>query len=336
MKIRFAFGCAAILLSAALVSGQTPNWTRTSSGINQNLPHPAVRDGGGMAYDAVRNQSILFGGLGGGTQGPTSRSDTWAYTGGGTWNQLSPATVPGGRFGNAMVWDSDHDNIVMFGGGFYNNNVVIFSFGDTWTWNGTNWTQLSPSTSPAARYLSAAAYDATHNQTVIFGGVGVAGYLGDTWVFDGANWTQKFPVHTPSARAASMMVYDPIRAKVYMFGGVNNVTYYGDTWMWDGNDWTSLTPATSPSSRYGAGIAFDKNLGVSVMFGGTNNNTGNFNQTWTFDGTTWTQMNPTSIPQMRFFTSYDYDILRGMIVMFGGGEGKNLGDIYLQDTWEYK
>ena len=133
-----------------------------------------------------------------------------------------------------------------------------------------------------------------------------------------------------------MMVYDPIRAKVYMFGGVNNVTYYGDTWMWDGNDWTPLTPATSPSSRYGGGIAFDKSLGVSVMFGGTNNNTGNFNQTWTFDGTTWTQMNPTSTPQMRFFTSYDYDILRGMIVMFGGGEGKNLGDIYLQDTWEYK
>ena len=76
-----------------------------------------------MAYDAVHSQSILFGGLGGGTQGPTSRNDTWS-------------------------------------------------------WNGSNWVQSFPAVSPAARYLMRAAYDATHNQMVIFGGVGVAGYLG--------------------------------------------------------------------------------------------------------------------------------------------------------------
>jgi hypothetical protein len=72
------------------------------------------------------------------------------------------------------------------------------------------------------------------------------------------------------------------------------------------------------------------------MFGGSNNNTGNSNQTWTFNGTTWTQMSPATIPSMRFFPAYDYDSVRGMIAMFGGGEGKNAGDIYLQDTWEYK
>lgn len=333
--MRFRFGFGSVLLCAALASAQTPNWTRTSNAFS-NQPHPAVRDGGGMAYDPIRQQSILFGGLGGGTQGPTSRSDTWAYTGGGTWTQLSPTTVPGGRFGNAMVFDSNHGNIVMFGGGFYNNNVVIFSYGDTWNWNGSNWVQSFPAVSPAPRYLMGSAYDATHGQMVIFGGVGVAGYLGDTWVYDGANWTQKFPAHTPPARAASMMVYDPNRAAVYMFGGVNNVTYYGDTWMWDGTDWTQLSPATSPVSRYGSGMAFDTTLGASVLFGGTNNNTGNFADTWTFDGANWTQMSPATLPAMRFYASFDYDSARGMIVMFGGGEGKSIGDIYLQDTWEYK
>jgi hypothetical protein len=100
-----------------------------------------------------------------------------------------------------MVWDSNHGNIIMFGEGFYNNNVVIFSYGDTWNWNGTNWDQLFPSTSPVPRYLMGAAYDAAHGQMVIFGGVGVAGYLNDTWIFDGANWTQKFPA-TRLPRAA--------------------------------------------------------------------------------------------------------------------------------------
>jgi hypothetical protein len=332
-------GFITLLLFAAVASAQTPSWTRTSTGLNPNQLHPAVRDGGGMAYDGVRHQSILFGGLGGGTQGPTSRSDTWAYTGGGTWAQFSPATVPPGRFGNAMVFDSQHGNITMFGGGFYNNNVVIFTYNDTWTWNGTNWTQLFPSVSPSARYLVGAAYDTTHNQMVVFGGVGVAGYLGDTWVFNGTNWTQKFPAHAPPARAAGMMVYDPLRAKVYLFGGVNNLTYYGDTWAWDGTDWTQLSPANFPSARYGSGIAFDNTLGVSVLYGGTNNNTGNFAETWTFDGTNWTKMPPNTQspnPSKRFYTSFDYDSFRGMVVMFGGGEGMNLGDIYLQDTWEYK
>jgi hypothetical protein len=91
-----------------------------------------------------------------------------------------------------------------------------------------------------------------------------------------------------------------------------------------------------PFARYGGGIAFDTNLGASVLFGGTNNNTGNFADTWIFDGNNWSQMNPGTIPPMRFYTSYDYDSEGGMIVMFGGGEGKSVGDIYLQDTWEYK
>jgi hypothetical protein len=83
-------------------------------------------------------------------------------------------------------------------------------------------------------------------------------------------------------------------------------------------------------------MAFDTTLGASVLFGGTNNNTGNFADTWTFDGANWTQMSPATLPAMRFYASFDYDSARGMIVMFAGGEGKSIGDIYLQDTWEYK
>ena len=44
-------------------------------------------------------------------------------------------------------------------------------------------------------------------------------------------------------------------------------------------------------------------------------------------------MSPATLPAMRFYASFDYDSARGMIVMFGGGEGKDIGDIYLQDTW---
>jgi hypothetical protein len=99
--MRFPFGFGAVLLSAALASAQTPNWTRTSSAFNMN-PHPAVRDGGGMVYDPIHQQSILFGGLGGGTQGPTSRNDNLGVH----WRRRLGPALAGYRSGRT-IWERD-------------------------------------------------------------------------------------------------------------------------------------------------------------------------------------------------------------------------------------
>src|SRR5207244_114050 len=67
---------------------------------------------------------------------------------------------------------------------------------DTWAWDGTTWPEPRPAHTPSARQGAAMAYDAAHQQIVLFGGSNNAsGGLGDTWTWDGSDWTEQSPAH---------------------------------------------------------------------------------------------------------------------------------------------
>ena len=53
---------------------------------------------------------------------------------------------------------------------------------DTWLWDGADWQQLSPASSPAERESFGMAFDELHQQTVIFSGQSGRSLLRDTWV----------------------------------------------------------------------------------------------------------------------------------------------------------
>ena len=118
------------------------------------------------------------------------------------------------------------------------------------------WTQRFPTNSPSARCCYAMAYDQTHANAVLFGGIEAGGrVLGDTWIWDGTNWTQRFPATSPPARGYSSMAYDVQQGRALIFGGAslaNNApaSILGDTWAWDGNNWNRLFPSSSPSARF--------------------------------------------------------------------------------------
>ena len=65
-----------------------------------------------------------------------------------------------------MAYDAAIGQLVLFGGTSSNGTVL----NDTWTYNGTTWTQLSPLTSPSARSDFSMAYDPAMGQLVLFGG----------------------------------------------------------------------------------------------------------------------------------------------------------------------
>ena len=68
-----------------------------------------------------------------------------------------------------MAFDPGTGQLVLFGG----TNNEADPVNDTWTWDGSTWTQQSPATSPSARHLaSAGAYDPDAGQLVLFGGYG--------------------------------------------------------------------------------------------------------------------------------------------------------------------
>jgi hypothetical protein len=92
-----------------------------------------------------------------------------------------------------MAYDAARGQVVLFGGSCSSGGL-----NDTWVWDGANWVQKFPATSPPARWAHAMAYDAARGQVVLFGGTGSSFFLNDTWVWDGTNWVQKFPATIPA------------------------------------------------------------------------------------------------------------------------------------------
>jgi hypothetical protein len=113
------------------------SWTRKSEGTG-----PSARSGHAMAYDASREQVVLFGGNDG-----TDLNDTWTWDGW-TWQQRFPTSRPPARSRHAMAYDSARGQVVLFGGS--NRN-------DTWIWDGSNWSQKTTATIPRARSAHAMA-----------------------------------------------------------------------------------------------------------------------------------------------------------------------------------
>ena len=70
-------------------------------------------------------------------------------------------------------------------GGFTNAGDV----NETWLWDGTNWTQVTPSSgNPSARDGQTMVYDTAQGDVVMFGGsTGTQGSsrLNETWLWDG-------------------------------------------------------------------------------------------------------------------------------------------------------
>ncbi len=253
------------------------------------------------------------------------------------WTQQSPQTSPSARV-TTIAYDSTHKQVVLFGGGNDNNGANGTFLNDTWVWDGANWTQIFPQTSPPARAEHSMAFDSAHGQVVLFGGDGQnLNPLNDTWVWDGANWTQKLPLASPSTRFASAMAYDSAHGQVVLFGGVANLvagdntpTLFNDAWAWDGSNWTQKFPQVSPPVRLGHSMAYDSTRSRVVLFGGADENGNALGDTWVWDGSNWTQESPKASPPARGFAAMAYDSIHDQSILFGGAGATSL---LLVDTW---
>ena len=78
------------------------------------------------------------------------------------------------------------------------------------------WTQATTATNPGNLRDAAAAFHASTNQTVVFGGYPT---LSTTWLYDGTNWTAATPANTPPGRREFAMAHDLVRGRTVLFGG---------------------------------------------------------------------------------------------------------------------
>jgi hypothetical protein len=229
------------------------------------------------------------------------------------------------RQNHAAVFDTVRNQVVVFGGflgGFG-------SYGDTWTWNGADWTQASIS-GPSVRSVHAMAWDAARGRVVLFGG-NAGGALGDTWEWDGTTWTEIFPATSPPARFNHAMAFDSVRNVVVLAGGFGTVRY-NDTWEFSGGNWTQRVGITNFTGRNGHGMEFDPGRNKMVIFGGFNG--ARLNDTWELGATGWTLIPVTGPSGRQYLGGLTFNPDDGLIYLFGGQTGPATAD-RVNDLWSY-
>jgi hypothetical protein len=165
-------------------------WTQLSPPAN-----PSAREGGVMAYDPATGQLLLYGGSGDDGVGRpgTCLHDTWSWNGT-TWTELTPTAHPSVCYGASMAYDQATGQMVLFGGVQTLSGGKINVLSQTWTWNGSTWTQLAPAAHPSARYGASMAYDQATGQLMLFGGTaGTNVTYGNVWMWNGTTWTPNSP-----------------------------------------------------------------------------------------------------------------------------------------------
>jgi WD40 repeat protein len=300
------------------------NWVQAGP---QNFPYGRVN--AGIAYDEIRQQVVLFGGYTASTIQFGDTNDTWTWNGD-SWSQIAasatPGNTPAAREAPAMAYFRDSNLTILFGGISVTTNQSTVQ-GDTWSWNGSAWTQITPAASPPARYAAAMVYDAARHQLVLFGGSG----LNDTWTWDGTNWTQANPATRPPARSYAGATYDIDHAVVLLYGGVDaSGKPLDDTWTWDGVNWAQQLPLHTPGARGDAVITYDPNQHRAFLFGGSNA-TDAFGDTWAWDGSDWQSLGEATQPMPRIAAPMTYDPRHHKTILFGGLPSAGI----FNDTWQW-
>lgn len=329
-------------------------WTDVSA--SAGTP-PKARKRHSLAFDPSSGMVSLFGGS---DDVDVRLGDTWSWNGS-TWKAETPAPAPSVRELHAMAVDPAGGGVLLYGGG--NGSALD----ETWTWKDAKWStpqnptpraqtpmafhqkegqgvlygadfwlrtdtwsQQSAAPLPPARLSPTMAYDAAHEQVVLFGGQTASlTFFDDTWLWNGVGWTEVVPAAKPGLRIGQAMAYDTAHSQVVLFGGrETSGTHLTDTWSWNGANWKQESPSTSPSARWFHAVAYDAARAEVVLFGGEFGIP--LNDTWTWNGSTWTQKSPAASPGARAYHTMAYDLVRQRVVLFGG---RNVGE--LGDTWSW-
>ncbi len=157
--------------------GDTWRWNG-AAWLQLPVSGPASRRGHVMAYDPVRERIVLFGGTN--SNGSVFYTDTWEWDGA-AWIQRTPVNSPPGRRFPVMAYDPVRRAMVLHGG--VNNPAETVYRGDTWAWNGSDWSLIAAG-GPTARRGQAMVYDPVRRGLLLFGGNGDNNttVLNDTWL----------------------------------------------------------------------------------------------------------------------------------------------------------
>ena len=284
-------GSIADFKATLIFSSLNQTWTEIS-----DINSPESRTHHSMVYNSLTGKVLLFGGSS--TTEIAQFNDTWVFdTSTYEWTELYPENAPSGRSAHAMYYDSELNEVVLYGGSTpysVSNEMWIFNF------TSNNWYQIFPSYGPGMRYGHSFVYNEREHTGVFFGGrYGNSGLQNDIWFFNRASssWVMKYQTTKPMARYFAGMVYNPADENFIMFGGDNEdipLRAMDDTWIYNAqsNEWSEVETSAYPPPRCKYAIIFDEHLGKVIAFGGLGESFSvMYNDLWIFDPNTksWSQ-----------------------------------------------
>jgi hypothetical protein len=312
-----------------------------------------------MAYDAVNDIIIVYGGT---TQTAYAywTNETWSYDlDNNEWNKMAPGEAPYGKVWTELAYDSESGVIVCFGG----SHAEDLSSDETsvYDYSTNTWTPQAPNNYPLLRNSHCMAYDSESDVVIMHGGNLVPDYnpygdritYNDTWAYDyNTNvWTNVTPVVSPLGMSSAEMVYDSESDRIIMFGGYHSpydtafsdptgAVFKMETWAYDynTNTWENASDIlVNPDPRVGHAMAYDSESDLVVMFGGHThlNNDGMQDETWTYNYNTmtWTLVDE-STSLLRSDHEMVYDSDSDLIVIYGGFIHTAISD-YLSEVWTF-
>jgi hypothetical protein len=278
-----------------------------------------------MAWDEKDGYLLMFGGARYGTTTNVTYNDTWIWAGS-RWRQLNPATSPPGRTFPAMAFDKGSQRVLLYGGGAANSDPPR---NDTWTWDGTTWTELHATATPPLVGEARMVYDPDLPGIVLVSQAAGGDAYVTTWTWTGSNWSQLKAATSVTRRFGFGLAYFPNVGDV-LVGGAAGAGGPGssrdDVWTFKGGTWTQLRQATKPVAGPCV-MAYDADAGALVL------SPLEAGQTWTWDGLTWTLKHPSHSPPVVLFPAMGYQPLSRQVVLFGGKTDSLPGSPVLDQTW---
>ena len=307
-----AVAVAAPVTRASAAATPTPNYPARERNWIPVTRGPQPPGNGALAYDDARHNTVLL--------VPGEPSQTWIFDGATRqWSQRFPATNPA-LHGAEAAFAANTGRVVLFGSNA-NDECSPDVRGETWTWDGTNWTQLHPASAPdecSGLGPIHMADDRRHHQLVMVADAGGGGF-GTTWIWNGSNWAA-----APGGPEGAPIAYDQVTGRVVAYGGY--LFFHGDnafngTQAWDGRHWQFVSPASAagdPGYRGYASMTFDPVTYALVLFGGeTYYPTHSLADTWELIRHRWVRIGTANSPPPEARAPFVYDVAHRVGILLG-------------------
>ena len=225
-----------------------------------------------------------------------------------------------------MAYDPIHQVVVLYGG-LVADRAEGDPGADTWTWDGSDWTEADPGPGAPGKREGASMVTAA-DRVILFGGhLANVGYWADAWTWDGRAWSRIDKDPTPPGRGNAALAWNSSDASLWVFGGTGFNASAGpgaqgvplsDAWSLIGTVWNRHTGSGPPALAF-ANVMRDAGSNRLIVFLGMPCPNPSADA-WAWDGKAWSKLPNPGIPAR--WGAASAQAPDGKALLFGGSNEK--------------